>query len=814
MTINEEEWLRDIEKRVSVDFFKTLSEASLEELHYVFSREALGLLKNNWTNTMHHWNKQKAKMAYYFSAEFLMGRWLSNALINMGVYEEAGEAAQKLGINMNALEEAEADAGLGNGGLGRLAACFLDSLATGDYPSMGYGIRYRYGMFEQKIVNGYQVEKPDNWLEHGDVASIHRPDEAVEVKFWGRVAIEKGKDNHNYFHLYDYESVIAVPYDLPVPGYNTKTVVTLRLWEAVSPDGFDLDLFQAGEYSRAVAKEIQAENISRVLYPNDNTVGGKQLRLRQQYFFVSAGMTDLIRRFKKQWGKDFSKLPDAVAIQLNDTHPVVAIPELMRILVDEEHLNWDSAWQICIRTFAYTNHTLLAEALEKWPINIFAPLLPRIYQIIEEINRRFLHYLHQIFPGDWQRHKEMEIISDGVIKMAWLAIVGSHSINGVAELHTNLLKTQELRLWYELFPDKFNNKTNGVTQRRWLLKANPALSEFITKRIGDAWIKDLNEISKLEAYAEDPTAQREFLAIKAKDKQILAEYIARHNNIKINTSSIFDVQIKRLHEYKRQLLNALHIIYLYQRLKADPNYSIVPRTFIFGAKAASGYHQAKLIIRLINAIADVVNNDPVVSNKIKVVFMENYRVSLAEKIFPAADVSEQISTAGYEASGTGNMKFMMNGAITLGTLDGANVEILELVGHENAFIFGLTAEEVNQHKMSYNPQQLLAHDAELSAVVEALHDPIFATENIHMFEPIYQSLLFGVDGNPPDKYMVLKDFRPYLSANKKLEQAYLDEKKWAKMALINIARSGKFSSDRTIKQYADEIWHIKPNPQK
>jgi glycogen phosphorylase len=782
-------------------------------LHYVFSREALALLKDNWKETLNHWTKKKAKMAYYFSAEFLMGRWLSNALINMDLYQEAGEAAKKLGVDINLLEEAETDAGLGNGGLGRLAACFLDSLATGDYPSMGYGIRYKYGMFEQKIVNGYQVERPDNWLIHGDVAAICRPDESIEVKFWGRVAIEKGHDQKNYFHLYDYESVIAVPYDLPVPGYKTKTVLTLRLWQASSPDGFDLDLFQAGEYSRAVSKSIQAENISRVLYPNDNTVGGKQLRLRQQYFFVAAGLGDLIRRFKKQWGTDFSKLPDAVAIQLNDTHPVMAIPELMRILVDEEHLTWDAAWQICVRTFAYTNHTLLAEALEKWPINIFAPLLPRIYQIIEEINRRFLHYLHQIFPGDWQKHKEMEIISDGVIKMAWLAIFGSHSINGVAQLHTNLLKNHELKAWFELFPDKFNNKTNGVTQRRWLLKSNPTLSAFITERIGNEWAKDLSQIAKLEAFVDDAKTQQEFLAIKAQSKQQLAKYILQHNNIKVNTDSIFDVQVKRLHEYKRQLLNALHIIYLYQRLKDDPNYHVSPRTFIFGAKAASGYHQAKLIIRLITAIADVVNNDPVVNSKIKVVFLENYRVSLAEKIFPASDISEQISTAGYEASGTGNMKFMMNGALTLGTLDGANVEIAELVGNENAFIFGLTADEVNALKLSYNPQQILAHDAELARVIEALHDPVFASENTHMFEPIYQSLLYGIDGNQPDKYMVIKDFRAYVNAQKQVEVAYANDKVWAKMALINIARSGKFSSDRTIKEYADEIWQIKPTPQ-
>lgn len=813
MIINKEEWIRDIQRRISVDFFKTLSEASPEELHYVFSREALGLLKENWTNTTNHWNKQKSKMAYYFSAEFLMGRWLTNALINTGMYEEARDAAQRLGIDINALEEAEVDAGLGNGGLGRLAACFLDSLATGDYPAMGYGIRYKYGMFRQEIVNGYQIEKPDNWLEHGDVTSICRPDESVEVKFWGRIHIEKDEQNKNNFYLHDYESVIATPYDLPVPGYGTKTVVTLRLWQASSPDGFDLDLFQSGEYSRSINKEVQAENISRVLYPNDNTVGGKQLRLRQQYFFVAAGLTDLVRRFKKQSGNNFSKFADAVAIQLNDTHPVVAIPELMRIFVDEEHLDWDTAWEICVRTFAYTNHTLLAEALEKWPITIFSPLLPRIYQIIEEINRRFIHYLHQVFPGDWHKHKEMEIIGDGVIKMAWLAIVGSHSINGVAELHSNLLKTQELKMWYNLFPDKFNNKTNGVTQRRWLLKSNPELAQFISKRIGNQWITDFNQISKMESYVDDNESKKEFLSIKHKAKEQLAKYILKHNHIQVSVDSIFDVQIKRLHEYKRQLLNILHIIYLYQHIKENSEFISVPRTFIFGAKAASGYHQAKLIIRLINAVAEVVNKDPIVSKKIKVIFLENYCVSLAEKIFPASDISEQISTAGYEASGTGNMKFMMNGAITLGTLDGANVEIVELVGDKNAFIFGLSAQEVNNLKASYNPLQILSHDKELSNVIEALHDPIFATENIHMFESIYQSLLYGIDGNPPDKYMVIKDFRSYVNAQKQVENTYINKDIWAKMALLNIAKSSKFSSDRTIKQYAEEIWHIKPTRQ-
>lgn len=812
MTINKEEWLLAIQNRIGVDYFKTMSEASIEELHYVFSREALGLLKNNWTATRQTWEQKKVKMVYYFSAEFLMGRWLSNALINLGVYDQATAAAKHMGININQLEEAEADAGLGNGGLGRLAACFLDSLATGDYPAMGYGIRYRYGMFEQKIINGAQTEQPDNWLRHGDVASIKRPDEAVEVRFWGHVSIMKDDKGHNNFVLNDYETVRAVPYDLPVPGYNTKTVITLRLWQAESPNGFDLELFQAGEYTRAIERQNKAEDISRVLYPNDIGINGKQLRLRQQYFFVSAGVQDLLRRFKHIYGNDFSKLPDAVALQLNDTHPVIAIPELMRILMDEENLDWETAWGITIRTCAYTNHTLLAEALEKWPIEVFAPLLPRHYQIIEEINRRFQQYLHQIYPNDWQKCRDMEIINDGMIKMAWLAIVGSHSVNGVAQLHTDLLINKELKNWSTLFTDKFNNKTNGVTQRRWLLKANPKLATFITKHIGDKWITNLMELKKLEPLVKDQSALDELMQIKKSAKQVLINYISEHNHINVLEDSIFDVQVKRLHEYKRQLLNALYIVYLYQKIKENPNFDMHPRTFIFGAKAASGYQQAKLIIRFINAIAEVINHDPQVNAKIKVIFLENYRVSLAEKIFPASDVSEQISTAGYEASGTGNMKFMMNGAITLGTLDGANVEIMEIVGHENSVIFGLTAQEVNDMKGIYNPQNVVARDAELAKVLTAFHDPLFTTTDPYAFQPLYDGLMHGIHGDSPDKYFLLQDFRSYVDAQKRIDTLYRDKNNWLKMALINIARSGKFSSDRTIKEYADGIWNIKPCP--
>lgn len=812
MTINKEEWLIAIQSRIGVDYFKTMSEASIEELHYVFSREALGLLKNNWTATRQTWEKKRVKMAYYFSAEFLMGRWLSNALINLGVYDQATAAAEHMGININQLEEAEADAGLGNGGLGRLAACFLDSLATGDYPAMGYGIRYRYGMFEQKIINGAQVEQPDNWLRHGDVASIKRPDEAVDVRFWGRVSIVKDERGNSHFVQSDYETIRAVPYDLPVPGFGTKTVITLRLWQAESPDGFDLELFQAGEYTRAIERQNKAEDISRVLYPNDIGINGKQLRLRQQYFFVSAGVQDLLRRFKHIYGNDFSKLPEAVALQLNDTHPVIAIPELMRILMDEEQLDWETAWGITIRTCAYTNHTLLAEALEKWPIEVFAPLLPRHYQIIEEINRRFQQYLHQVYPNDWQKCKEMEIISDGMIKMAWLAIVGSHSVNGVAQLHTELLINKELKNWSTLFTDKFNNKTNGVTQRRWLLKANPKLAAFITKHIGDKWITDLMELKKLEPLVNDQSALDELMQIKKSAKQVLISYISEHNHVNILEDSIFDVQVKRLHEYKRQLLDALYIVYLYQKIKENPSFDMHPRTFIFGAKAASGYQQAKLIIRFINAIAEVINHDPQVNTKIKVIFLENYRVSLAEKIFPASDVSEQISTAGYEASGTGNMKFMMNGAITIGTMDGANVEIAEIVGHENAVIFGLTAQEVSDMKGNYNPQNIISRDAELAKVLTAFHDPLFTGADSHLFQPLHDGLIHGIHGDSPDKYFVLKDFRAYVDAQKRIDTLYRDKNQWAKMSLINIARSGKFSSDRTIKEYADDIWNIKPCP--
>lgn len=811
MKIEKEKFKQGILDRLEKQFGRSLKTATSQHIYFAVSRTIMDYVWDNWIESRRRRNDQDAKQAYYLSAEFLMGRAMSNNLVNLCMEDSVREVLEELGVDYNQVEDSEPDAGLGNGGLGRLAACFLDSLATHDLPGHGYGIRYRYGMFEQKIEDGQQVEYPDDWLRNGDPWSMKRPDESVTVKFGGHVIVQKGEGNRESFKRVNTELITAVPYDMPIVGYNSKTINYLRLWEAESPEGFNLQLFNDQQYQRAVEKENRAEDISRVLYPNDSGPSGKELRLRQQYFFSSASLQDLIRRFKARHGNDFSLLPEKVAIQLNDTHPVVAIPELMRILMDWEKMEWEEAWDIVTRTFSYTNHTIMAEALEKWPIEMFQNLLPRIYQIVEEVNRRFLTMLRERYPGDWERQNGMSIISGGMIHMAWLAIVGSHSVNGVAALHTELLKNEVLKNWYELFPEKFNNKTNGVTQRRWLLKSNPELASFITKRIGDGWLKDFSQISGLEKAADDKKALEELQSIKAENKKMLARYIKDHNGIDVDVDSIFDVQVKRLHEYKRQLLNVLHIISLYLKVKEYPDFEIHPRTFIFGAKAASGYHRAKMIIKLINNVADTVNNDPVVSKKIKVVFLENYRVSLAEKIFPASDVSEQISTAGKEASGTGNMKFMMNGALTIGTLDGANIEIVEEAGEENAFIFGLKTDEIAQlnGQRSYNPWAVCEEDPETARVVNTLVDGTFTGGDPDLFRELYDSLMYGLEGNPPDQYYVLKDFAAYRKAQEEVDKAYQDKMGWARKALINIASSGKFTSDRTIKQYASEIWKIK-----
>lgn len=787
----------------------TLEGATEREIFDAVSKASMNIITKNWLNTKNNYEKENLKQAYYLSAEFLMGRAFSNNLVNLTIYSQVKEILNELKINVNIIEDQEEDAGLGNGGLGRLAACFLDSLATLGLPGHGYGIRYKYGMFKQEIVNGFQVEHPDKWLEFNDPWEIERREEAVTVKFGGRIIVEKDKNGKEHFKRVDAELVSAIPFDMPIVGYGNNIVNTLRLWQAESPNGFNLQVFNDQHYNTAVKDIIKAEDISRVLYPNDSGPSGKELRLRQQYFFVSASLQDLVKKFKAKYGTNFDLFPEKIAIQLNDTHPVVAIPELMRILVDWEKLEWDEAWKIVTTTCNYTNHTILSEALEKWPINIFQGLLPRVYQIIEEINRRFMIELRLAFPNDWAKHNKMSIISNGTIKMAWLAIHGSSKVNGVAALHTEILKHQELKNWYEMYPHKFLNKTNGITQRRWLLKANPSLSRIISDLIGDNWITDLSQLKKLEAYSDNKDILDKFIASKFDEKVKLASYIKEHNDIEIDPNSIYDVQIKRLHEYKRQLLNVLHIIDLYFKLKANPDFDIVPRTFIFGAKSASGYKRAKNIIKLINAIGDVINHDSQINNKIKVVFLENYRVSLAEKIFPAANLSEQISTAGKEASGTGNMKFMINGAPTIGTLDGANVEIVEEAGIENNFIFGLTSQEVQtlNEKGTYQPLEIMKETEGLEKVMNSLIDGTFSSDS-SMFQELYNSLLFGIDGNRPDEYYLLKDFESYREAQIKVDNAYRDKYGWAKKAWLNIANGGKFSSDRTILEYACEIWNI------
>lgn len=803
----------NLEGRLKRQYGKDISQANKHDLFDAVSASALEVIMDNWMATRQEYEKKPTKQLYYLSAEFLMGRALSNNLINAGILDDVKKVLKGMNIDYNMVEDQEPDAGLGNGGLGRLAACFLDSLATLDYPGHGYGIRYRYGMFEQRIENGYQVEYPDNWLAHRDPWEIKRSDLAVTVKFGGNIAYGKTPDGRDRYYVENAEEVTATPYDMPIVGYETGTVNTLRLWQASSPNGFDLQLFNNMEYNRAVERQNSAENVSAVLYPNDSGPSGKTLRLKQQYFFSSASLQDLVRHYVSDHGTDFSKFAELHVIQLNDTHPVVAIPELMRILMDEYNVGWDDAWDVVTHTFAYTNHTILAEALEKWPIEIFRGLLPRIYQIVEEINRRFMIELCAKYPNDYARHGRMAIINNGKVYMAWLAIHASFSVNGVAELHTRLLKEKELHDWYELYPEKFNNKTNGITQRRWLCCANPELSAFITARVGHGWEKDLTKLKGLEKYLDDDKSLKELMSIKEENKRRLAEYLKNTQNELIDPESIFDVQVKRLHEYKRQLMNILHVMYVYNKMLEDPKYKPAKKTYIFGAKSASGYRRAKAIIKLINTVADRINNDRRVNDRLHVVFVQNYRVSVAEKIFPAADLSEQISTAGLEASGTSNMKFMCNGALTMGTMDGANIEIVEEAGKENAFIFGLLTDEIKkiEDSHSYNPQEYIERNPGLAKVLNQLVDGTYDPTH-QLFKELYDSLVYGIEGNRADVYYVLADFDDYCRAQNDAEKLYSDKKAWAKACLKNIANAGKFSSDRTIEDYVRDIWHLKKVP--
>ena len=800
---DKEGFKKEVITNVKTLFRKPIEEATLQQVFQAVSYAVKDDIIDRWIATHKEYEKKNVKTVYYLSMEFLMGRALGNNLINLTYYDAVKEALDELGFDLNFIEDQEPDAALGNGGLGRLAACFLDSLATLGYPAYGCGIRYKYGMFKQGIKDGYQVEMPDDWLKDGNPFEVKRSEYAVEVKFGGYVRVEN-KNGRNYFIQEGYQSVRAVPYDLPVIGYGNNVVNTLRIWDAEAIQEFCLDSFDKGEYEKAVEQQNLAKTIVEVLYPNDNHYAGKELRLRQQYFFISASVQRAILKFK-ELNKDINKLPEKVTFQMNDTHPTVAVAELMRILMDEEGLEWDDAWDITTRTCAYTNHTIMAEALEKWPIELFSRLLPRIYQIVEEINRRFVLKIQEMYPGNQDKVKNMAVLYDGQVKMAHLAIAGSYSVNGVAALHTKILEERELKDFYEMRPEQFNNKTNGITQRRFLLHANPLLANWITDKIGDEWITNLSHLKKLKVYVNDEKCQHEFMNIKYQNKIRLAKYIKEHNNVDVDPRSIFDVQVKRLHEYKRQLLNILHVMHLYNRLKTEPEFDMYPRTFIFGAKASAGYKRAKLIIKLINSVADVVNNDASIEGKIKVVFIENYRVSNAEIIFAAADVSEQISTASREASGTGNMKFMLNGAPTLGTMDGANVEIVEEVGIENAFIFGLSAEEVMKYEREggYNPMDIYNNNQAVRRVLTQLIDGTYASDDPDRFRDLYDSL------TKEDVYFILKDFDSYAEAQQKVDKAYQDEKGWAKMAMLNTACAGKFSSDRTIEEYAKEIWKLK-----
>ncbi len=800
---------RSVLYNVKTLYRKTIEEASEQQIFQAVSYAIKDVIVDSWLNTQREYEKQDPKTVYYLSMEFLMGRALGNNLINLKAYDAVEDCLEELGININLVEDQEPDAALGNGGLGRLAACFLDSLATLGYSAYGCGIRYRYGMFKQKIENGYQVEVPDNWLQDGNPFELRRPEYAKEVKFGGYVSILVDENGRQNFVQEGYQSVHAIPYDIPIVGYGNGIVNTLRIWDAQPVECFKLDSFDKGDYHKAVEQENLARNIVEVLYPNDNHYAGKELRLKQQYFFISASVQEAVEKYMRKHDK-IQKFHEKVTFQLNDTHPTVAIAELMRILMDDYYLSWDEAWNITTKTCAYTNHTIMAEALEKWPIELFSRLLPRIYQIIEEINRRFVAKIEEKYPGDYEKVRKMAIIYDGQVKMAHLAIASGYSVNGVARLHTEILKKEELKDFYEMMPEKFNNKTNGITQRRFLLHGNPLLAQWVSNHVGNDWITDLRKINKLKIYADDEKAQQEFMNIKYQNKVRLADYILQHNGVEVNPRSIFDVQVKRLHEYKRQLLNALHIMHLYNQLKERPDMEFYPRTFIFGAKAAAGYRNAKLTIKLINSIADVVNNDPSIDGKIKVVFIEDYKVSNAEWIFAAADVSEQISTASKEASGTGNMKFMLNGALTLGTMDGANVEIVEEVGEENAFIFGLRSDEVIRYESygGYNPMDIFNNDPDIRKVLMQLINGAFAPQDPDLFRDLYNSLLNTKSTAKADTYFILADFRAYADAQKRVEEAYKDEKKWAKSGILNVAYSGKFTSDRTIQEYVDEIWKL------
>ena len=806
-----EAFKKEVEQNVKQLFRKTVDEVSQQELYQAVSYVVKDAIIDDWIATQKQYEKDDPKIVYYMSMEFLLGRALGNNLINMTAYKEVKEALEEMGLNLNELEDQEPDPALGNGGLGRLAACFLDSLASLGYAAYGCGIRYRYGMFKQKIKDGYQEEKPDNWLKNGNPFELRRPEYAKEVRFGGNIRVEyDDKTGDIRFKQENYESVLAVPYDYPIVGYDNHIVNTLRIWDAEPIVDFQLDSFDRGDYHKAVEQQNLAKTIVEVLYPNDNHYAGKELRLKQQYFFVSASLQAALEKYKKNHD-DIHKLPEKMTIQMNDTHSTVAVAELMRLLLDEEGLGWDEAWEITTKTCAYTNHTIMAEALEKWPIDLFSRLLPRVYQIIQEIDRRFVAKIREMYPRNEEKVAKMQILRDGQVKMAHLAIVAGYSVNGVARLHTEILKKQELRDFYEMMPQKFNNKTNGITQRRFLMHGNPLLADWVTDKLGTKdWITDLSLMSGLKKWVDDEEALKEFMSIKYENKVRLAKYIKEHNGIEVDPRSIFDVQVKRLHEYKRQFLNILHVMYLYNEIKEHPEISFYPRTFIFGAKASAGYIRAKQIIKLINSVADVVNNDRSINGKLKVVFIEDYRVSNAEIIFAAADVSEQISTASKEASGTGNMKFMLNGAPTLGTMDGANVEIVEEVGAENAFIFGLSSDEVINYENNggYNPMDIYNSDADIRRVVNQLVDGTYSQGDKEMYRDLYNSLLTVQGGSKADTYFILKDFRSYADTQKKVEEAYRDKDRWAKMALLNTASCGKFSSDRTIQEYVDDIWHL------
>ena len=801
-TFNKKKFKKEVEANTRVLFRRTLEEATPQQIYQAVAYSIKDDIIDNWIETHKAYAAQDKKTVYYMSMEFLMGRALGNNMINLTCYDEVREALEEMGLDLNLIEDQEPDAALGNGGLGRLAACFLDSLATLGYPAYGCGIRYHYGMFKQKIENGYQIETPDDWLKNGNPFEIRRDEYSVEVKFGGYVDVE----NHNgrsKFVQKGYQSVRAVPYDMPIVGYGNHIVNTLRIWDAEAINTFNLDSFDKGEYQKAVEQENLARTICEVLYPNDNHMAGKELRLKQQYFFISASVQRAVQKYKETHD-DIRKFHEKVTFQLNDTHPTVAVAELMRILVDEENLTWEEAWDVTTKTCAYTNHTIMAEALEKWPIELFSRLLPRVYQIVEEINRRFVMEIQAKYPGDQEKVRKMAILYDGQVRMAHLAIAGSFSVNGVARLHTDILKKRELKDFYEMMPEKFNNKTNGITQRRFLLHGNPLLASWVTDKIGDDWITDLSHIGKLGVYVDDEKCQQEFMNIKYQNKVRLAKYIKEHNGIDVDPRSIFDCQVKRLHEYKRQLMNIMHVMHLYNLLKEHPEMDIVPRTFVFGAKAAAGYDTAKLTIKLINAVADRVNNDPAINGRVKVVFIEDYRVSNAELIFAAADVSEQISTASKEASGTGNMKFMLNGAVTIGTMDGANVEIVEEVGEENAFIFGMSAEQVMEYEKNknYHPADLYNSHDDIRRVMTQMINGYYCPENPDLFRPLYDTLM------QKDMYFILADFESYKEAQKRVEAAYRDEKGWARMAMMQTAHCGKFSSDRTIEEYVHDIWHL------